>query len=135
MVNIRLYAPLILGFILSFFCKIEKIEGKQLKQRPPSYVFGIIWPILYIVLGYSWSKSLKKDVDILHGVCTFLLSLWIVIYSCLKMKKIGIYIIASTISTVIAIISLHNHRLSKILLIPLLAWLIVAFQLNWNIVN
>ena len=78
---------------------------------------------------------LKKDVDILHGVCTFLLSLWIVIYSCLKMKKIGIYIIASTISTVIALISLHNHRLSKILLIPLLAWLIVAFQLNWNIVN
>ena len=132
----KLLIPLVSGYAVSFFCKISNDEGSSLPQTPPSYVFGIIWPLLYILVGLSWYYAEKnKLIDFLHPVCIFLLALWIYIYNCQNMKKMGIYIIASTISIVICLMSLHNHKLSKVYLSPLLAWLLVAFHLNWDIVK
>jgi len=131
----RFLAPTLTGFGMSAICQVPKNEGKMIRQRPPSYVFGIVWPILYLLLGYSWMNSKSRlDLDVMHGVCTSLLTLWIIFYSCLKMKLMGVYIIACTIAVVVCCMSLHNHRLSVIALTPLLAWLTIAFQLNWNIV-
>ena len=107
-----------------------------LKQQPPSYVFKIVWPILYLLLGFSWNNARSNvELEILHGLCTLLLAMWIVIFSCMNNKKMGIYIIALSLATLVCCISMHNHKLSKIALIPLLAWLFVAFQLNWNIIE
>ena len=134
--NTKFFLPLLSGYILSMLCKISKNEGKELLQRPPAIVFKIIWPILYLLLGYSWSKSGNQyELNMLHGICTFLLSIWIIVYSCMNKKKYGIYIIALSISVVIACMCLHIDKYSTIALIPLLAWLLVAYQLNWDIIN
>ena len=134
--QLRLWLPMISGFGISGLCKMKKNEGVQLPQRPPAYVFGIVWPILYLLLGYSWINSVNQiELDMMHGICTLLLTLWLVFFSCMNNKKMGIYIIASSIATVVCCMSLHNHTLSKIALTPLLAWLLVAFLLNWNIVT
>lgn len=136
LLNIKFFLPILSGYLLSMLCKMSKNDGKELPQRPPAYVFGIVWPILYLLLGYSWSKSGNQYlVNILHGICTLLLCMWIIVYSCMKKKKYGIYTIALTISVVIACMCLHRDKYSKIALIPLLAWLLIAFQLNWNIIN
>ena len=142
LLQIELWIPAILGFTTSFFCKIPKNEGASLMQRPPSYVFGIVWPILYLLLGYSWINTLdenllksKNIIYLLHLLCTILLTLWIIIYNCKKNKKLALYIIPVCISIIICIMCLHKHNWSKIALIPLLAWLLIAFNLNWHILD
>jgi len=132
----RLIAPLVSGFGISMICPMSKKYRNIQKQQPPSYVFKIVWPILYLLLGYSWNKAYsKRELDLLHGFITFLLTLWIIVFSCMKDEKHGIYIIALTIATIICCMSMHDNNICKMTLIPLLAWLLVAFQLNWNIVE
>ena len=135
--NLKLFSPIITGYIFSMFCKTLPNEGVQLIQRPPSWVFGVVWPILYILLGYSWCIIPIDiiEVDYIYTLCIILLNFWIYIYNCKQLKIYGIYIIACTISLLICLMNLHNHKLSKILLTPLLAWLLIAFLLNWNIVE
>ena len=58
--KILLFTPLILGYLTSFFCKIGKNSGENVKFRPKPWVFGIAWPILYLCLGYSWVLSRKN---------------------------------------------------------------------------
>ena len=33
---------------------------KKSKLSPPNYVFGIVWPILYLLLGAAWVLSNSK---------------------------------------------------------------------------
>ena len=90
--NWRLIAPLVSGFGISMICPMSKKYRNIQKQQPPSYVFKIVWPILYLLLGYSWNKaSLKRELDLLHGFITFLLTLWIIVFSCMKNEKYGIF--------------------------------------------
>jgi tryptophan-rich sensory protein len=134
--NWRLWTPMVSGFGVSMICKMKKNEGVELPQRPPAFVFGIVWPILYFLLGYSWTQSTNiSNLDFMHMIVTFLLASWLVFFSCLGNKKMGIYIIASTIACVVSCMTLHIDNLSKIALTPLLGWLLVAFQLNWNLVK
>jgi len=131
----RLFAPAISGFGMSSFCGIIE-GGESLPQTPPKSTFQIVWPILFFLLGMSWTKAKKVPLlDALHAVCTALLAGWIYVYTCRNSKKMGIYILAVTISIVIACITIHEKAVDKVLLVPLLAWLIIAFQLNWEIVN
>ena len=133
--NWRFWLPILSGYSISMLCGVSDDDGKILSQRPPSIVFKIVWPILYILLGLSWVNAASQlEVDLMHGLCTFLLALWLIIFSCMGNKKLGIYIIACTISVVICCMCLHNHKMSKIILSPLLAWLLVAYQLNWHII-
>ena len=59
---LRLLFAMILGFGINLIpkCKISRNSGNIVKFRPPSFVFGIVWPILYILLGLSWILLLKK---------------------------------------------------------------------------
>ena len=49
----RLLYPMIIGFIVSSQCKMGKDSGKSIKFRPPGYIFGIVWPILYLLMSIS----------------------------------------------------------------------------------
>ena len=132
----RLWLPIVSGFGMASVCKIPKNEGTFLPQRPPAIVFKIIWPILYLLLGFSWvNATSQKITDTMHGLLTLLLTLWILTYQCMNNKKMGLYIIACLIAIIISCICLHKNRISKIALTPLLAWLLIAFQLNWNIIK
>lgn len=135
--NLKLFSPIITGYIFSILCNTSSNEGANLPQRPPAWVFGVVWPILYILLGYSWSIIPLDivEVDYIYTLCIVLLNLWIYVYNCKKLKVYGIYIIACIIALLICLMTLHNHKLSKILLTPLLAWLLIAYLLNWNIIS
>ena len=83
---LRLFYPMVAGFVVSKFCKMEK-SGITVKFRPPGYVFGIVWPILYILLGLSWinsNPSSNKTIELLYFVLSSLLAYWIVVYACQK---------------------------------------------------
>ena len=132
----RLWMPLISGYALSTLCPIRSYESKKLPQRPPAYVFGIVWPILYILLGTSWTHTrTDKESDFKHGLLTLFLCLWIVTFSCFKNKKFGMYILSCVFAIVICCMCLHKKRWAKIALTPLLAWTSLAMHLNYHIID
>lgn len=51
---IWIFSPIILGLGSSaIFVSRSKIPRVRSKWNPPGWVFGIVWPILYLLLGYS----------------------------------------------------------------------------------
>ena len=115
-------------------CKMNKNAGSVVKFRPPSYMFGIVWTILYILFGISWIITISKNknkllIDLLYSLVTILLTLWIVVYSCLKNKKGGVYVLFGTICSVILCMNISPLE-SRMMLSLLLTWLLLASLLN-----
>lgn len=127
---IRILIPIVLASITSYFCKIPKGAGNNVKFRPPSWVFGFVWPILYICIGISWYNNPGYNVDILFLLLNIILCLWIVMYGCNKNKKVGLYIIVLSILVCILLMVTMNNKLSVAMLSPLLVWLHFALLLN-----
>ena len=132
---LRLLFAMILGFGINLIpkCKISRNSGNIVKFRPPSFVFGIVWPILYILLGLSWILASKKInriyVDIIFALLSVSLMLWTVVYSCLSNKKGGVYVLLLNILVLTIIIMLVPLK-SQLMLVPLLIWLLFALLLN-----
>ena len=129
--SMRLFFAMVLGYIVSMNCKMDKNSGSNVKFRPPSYLFGIIWPILYILLGLSWVNSYKgkKRIDLLFVLLSLLLAAWIIVYSCMKDKKNAIFILLLILLSIVLLMILIPLK-SKLYLAPLLVWVLFATFLN-----
>lgn len=128
---IRLFYPMIIGFTVSKFCKMEK-SGVNVKFRPPPYIFGIVWPILYILLGLSWINSnpdKNSDIEIMFFILSSILAYWIVVYSCKKNKKHAIFVMLAIILN-ISLLMIKIPQKSKLLLVPLAVWIFFAMLLS-----
>jgi tryptophan-rich sensory protein len=82
-----IFTPIVLGLGSSaMFVTKSKIPKVRSKWNPPGWVFGVVWPILYLLLGYSsylvWKekeKREKKEIDNLlqkYIIHLLLLLLW-----------------------------------------------------------
>jgi translocator protein len=128
---LRLFYPMFAGYLVSLKCKMSK-SGNNIRFRPPGYVFGIVWPILYILLGLSWINSeYKKDkiIDGLYFGLSTLLALWIVIYSCYKSKKGALFIMMLSILAIVFLMILVPKK-SQLYLAPLEVWLLYALLMG-----
>lgn len=125
--------PIISGFVMSAICPVSSSSGESVSFRPPSWVFGVVWFILYILLGLSWVIARHQDngivADVYYSLLTVSLILWIIVYSCLNQKKNAIYVFSLSFICILSALCLGNLT-SKLMLIPLLVWLIYAFSLN-----
>jgi len=122
---------MVAGFVVSKFCKMEK-SGITVKFRPPGYVFGIVWPILYILLGLSWinsNPSSNKIIELLYFVLSSLLAYWIVVYACQKNKRNAVFIMLAIILN-IGILMVQIPKKSKLYLVPLGIWLLFALLIS-----
>ena len=106
---------------------------------PPSYVFTIVWPILYILMAISLFMFLKggmrreKIIPLFIFVVQLALNLsWSPIFFGLqKMGLALIVIILMIILTIITIFYFYKFsKISAILLIPYLLWICFALYLN-----
>lgn len=134
----RLWAPLVSGLAFSRMCPVS--GGERLPQTPPKRVFPIVWTILYACIGYSWKRihSLFPEntkADVMHGILVCLLCAWLFTYACKNQKVYGFYVLAMIVATCVCCIALHEDKMSKILLTPLLAWTLIALQLNYHIAD
>ena len=80
---IWIFSPIVLGLGSSaIFIPKNKIPKVRSKWNPPGWVFGIVWPILYLLLGYSsylvWQEKEKGEKSILQKyiIHLLLLLLW-----------------------------------------------------------
>lgn len=105
---------------------------------PPSYVFGIVWPILYLMIGLSFYTNKKFCINCeetaLFGAQLFFNLIWTTIFFRLKMLKTAIGVLFLIIYFTMKYMSLSNST-SRLLLTPYLLWLFFALYLNLYIVT
>lgn len=123
--------PNVLVYSMSRIQPIKKNIGSKIPFRPPPYVFALVWPVLLLLLGFSWYQSLSQGYVINGGyiLLTILLSIWFLMY---RYRKVwGLFnIIASWIITSYLILS-RIYTSASWLLVPLNFWLIFAAVLNY----
>lgn len=131
---IRALLPALLITLTSAVCPNLKSSGAGVPFRPPGWVFGVVWPILYVTTGYAWHLSKK---DFLFSVIVNLCCWWLYMYSCNQEKGIAAAIItAAAITTWYTVTTLDATP--KKFLTPLAVWLTFATYLNlyeWSFVN
>lgn len=110
---------------------------KKSKITPPSYVFGIVWPILYLLLiiFFLFAYKNREYKALSFFVIQLALNLsWTTIFFRYRKLKIGLgLIILIILLTLITILYLNNINIA-IFLIPYLLWLTLATYLNFYIV-
>lgn len=117
--------PLLFVYLPSQFFPVNN-AGSMVPFRPPPITFAIVWPILLILIGFSWFKRL--NLTFFYFILCILLGLWPVIYN---YSKIGAFVeIIITLLYTTGIIFYKYDRYSSIFLIPLVLWLSFASLLN-----
>ena len=121
----RLYLviPLFAVNSVAYFFPIAKTSGQKVTFRPPPYVFIIVWPLLLLLIGYSW--YLRPKLSYYYAFLTLLLSSWSILWAYSKL-----YSLFNIISTLFFTLYLIFFKYSY-LLIPLFLWLCFATVLNF----
>jgi benzodiazapine receptor len=97
---------------------------------PPSYVFGIVWTVLYLLLGGVLYRT-RAPILLALWAFNMLVNLsWTYIVFVRKNVVGGVYLIVSMIGTTLAFAFLTDDKWSRGMLVPYLTWLMVALILN-----
>ena len=103
--------------------------------NPPSYVFGIVWPILYILMMVSAFLAHKKVFSIFI-IQLFFNAAWSWLFFRFQMPLIALLDIYLLIAINIYILNLmyKENKLAFFLFIPYVVWISFASYLNLFIV-
>ena len=110
---------------------------------PPSFIFPIVWVILYTLMGISAYKIMKKGYDLYkvrdamfyYWLQLFLNFIWSILFFGLDLRFTGLVVII----ILIIIVSVMVYKFSKInkfssyINIPYIVWLLYALFLNYFI--
>lgn len=139
------FAFIILPLVFGRFCSLNKPSYIQ-KAQPPGFVFGIVWPILYVCMAYSYyliytstsrSNKFKFYALFLSGITLLINLYYIYITGCKKNWTNGLWtLLAYLILVCVQVFLAYSVApLAGIVLSPLLGWCIFAIVMNINIVN
>ena len=105
------------------------------KLNPPGYVFGIVWPILYILMMVSAFLAHKKIFSIFI-IQLFFNAAWSWLFFRFQMPVIALLDIYLLIALNIYILNLmyKENKLAFFLFIPYVVWISFASYLNLFIV-
>ena len=103
--------------------------------NPPSYVFGIVWPILYILMMVSSYLTYKKVFSIFIAQL-FFNAVWSWLFFRFQMPFVALLDIYLLIAINIYILNLmyKENKLAFFLFIPYVMWISFASYLNLFIV-
>lgn len=105
------------------------------KSAPPSYVFPIVWTVLYALIAYVFGLAIQSKQDIVIKLFVFNLLLnvlWCYFYFARNQPNIAFLIMGFLIGSTVQILKYFNESR---LLIPYLAWLTFAALLNYESIN
>lgn len=141
---ILIFIPLILGSLIAGFSSFEndKEYNKLIKSKvmPPNYVFSIVWPLLYLLIGISYYYGINTNNY--YNFIIPIISL-IINYSYtpifLKLDNLILSFIIVLLTLIFAILTFIQfysyNKISSYLLIPYILWLTFASYLSYDIYN
>jgi tryptophan-rich sensory protein len=125
----------IVGFLISRFMDYNSLQKAIL--APPSIVFPIVWTILYILMGVSYgilknNNLTNKEINLIYYLQLGFNAMWSIFFFILKWRLFSfIWIIILAILIIFMIIKFYNkNKISGLLQIPYLLWVIFASYLN-----
>lgn len=108
---------------------------------PPSFVFPIVWNILYFLIAISLylsftsskTKKQRKTIAIIFGINLLLNALWSILFFKFQNPLLAFIDVIIMITTVILMIKITYkiNKISSYLLIPYLLWISFASYLNY----
>ncbi len=116
----------------------RKLNRCRLPATPPGYVFGIVWLILYVLLGLSFvynyrtRDSRDNKLYLFYGLLCLSLFIWpiVTLYS----RRMSLYLLVLCILFTIMCGIISNES-AKLCLAPLFTWLLFAVMLSFAGVN
>ena len=120
--------PLMSVYLVSLFFPVTKNAGKNVAFRPPPYVFAIVWPILLLLIGYSW--TLRPTIAPVYFILSLFLAVWSIIFN--YSKRFAFLEIIITLGIALFLYFYKFKKLSSYLLIPLILWLAFASFLSYS---
>lgn len=128
----------LVGLIISGYMNYGDMVKPPLS--PPSYIFPIVWTILYILMGISYfiatkDKENDKELNQIYILQLLVNFFWPIIFFVLRMYFTTFFWIILLLILVISMIKelLKNNKISGCLQIPYLIWLLFATYLNIGI--
>ena len=125
----------IVGLIISRFMDYNTLNKPPLS--PPGFIFGIVWTILYILMGISYgildTKNLiDEKINKIYYLQLIVNLIWPILFFVFKWRLFSaIWIILLVILVIKMIIEFYRkNKLSAYLQIPYLLWTIFATYLN-----
>ena len=108
------------------------LEGSatDVPLRPPGWVFGVVWPILFVTTGIAWATASGGELDVPLSIVTALCCAWLVVYSCLGRKGVAAGVLVSSCLAAGFSAAVGKRNASRWLLAPLVAWTAFASYLN-----
>jgi len=141
--TISILLPLLVGFIGGIFTassvSVWYVGLSKPAFNPPSWIFGPVWTILYLMMGISlyliWIKKFDKKALTFIGIQLILNLLWSLIFFGMKMPGLAfIEIVLLLIAILFTMIYFYRiNKVSTYLLIPYILWVSFAAVLNYFI--
>ena len=103
--------------------------------NPPGYVFGIVWPILYLFMGITAWRNIDT-IKIYFYIQLFLNAIWSWLFFSFQLPLIALFDIWLLIFINIKILFIvsKQDKIGAILYAPYILWLLFASYLNVFIV-
>lgn len=131
-------APMALGYLGVWACPIQDPERPKPPSSPPPWVFMVVWPVLYALMGWAWylaaasNKGVFGRTSLAISGIQVCLSLWTYVHGCK-----GRVVESSWILVAACLATLHTIWISagtgpSVLLLPLAGWLGFATFLNFQ---
>ena len=127
----RFLAPAVAISLTSFATTSAcgEIRSTDVPGQPPGWVFAVVWPCLYLTTGLAWAMA-PPGADFIFSTIVALCCLWLLVYSCLRMKRGSAVVLATTVLSVATAMGCWTAGASRWLLLPLLLWTSFATYLN-----
>ena len=134
--------PIVGGALVGLIISGYMNYGDMVKPllSPPSYIFPIVWTILYILMGISYfiatkDKENDKELNQIYILQLLVNFFWPIIFFVLKMYFTAFLWIILLLILVIVMIKelLKVNKVSGYIQIPYLIWLLFATYLNLGI--
>ena len=134
---ILLLAPIILGLGSGYFVSRRRIPKVKSSINPPSWLFGVVWPILYLLLGYSsyliWNTSsvnmnIKQFYLFLYAIQVLMVMAWwpYFVYYPNKLFSTITLILLAIFALIITILFFPINNIAAYCFIPYVIWLSFA---------
>ena len=103
--------------------------------NPPGYVFGIVWPILYLLMGITVWRTFDRIKNLFY-IQLFFNAIWSWLFFSFHLPLISLIDIwlLIFINIKILIMVLKEDKLAAFLYTPYIVWLLFASYLNLFIV-
>ena len=141
---LNIIVTLIIGSLPSIFVFKGMNDYGALNKpplSPPGFIFPIVWGILYILMGISYTKVTNKkslytdEAKLIYGIQLVVNALWTPIFFGLKQYFLAFIWLLMLIVLVVFMIIIFNKidKKAAYLQIPYILWLLFAAYLNFGV--